>query len=208
MSDLPLIGYECLTVILPLLVTFWIMLAVYRHKKMSQAKTRFLMLLIFALYISAVFYFTGAGTIYDLMRNGILIDAEKINYFSFSRDIDVVGYFLNILLFVPFGVLVPLIWSNKKGLGYTLLSGFSFSLLIELSQLFNNRQSDVDDLLLNTLGALIGYLLFRIFANLTKKAVRPVNHLKCEGSIYIFAMFLGHFLMFNELCMAKIIYGL
>ena len=117
MSDLPMIGYQCLTVIMPLLVTFLILRAVYRHKKMPQVKSKFLMLFIFAIYISAVFYFTGAGTIFDLMVYGIRIDREKVNYLPFSRDIDVVGYFLNILMFVPLGVLLPLIWTNKSGLG-------------------------------------------------------------------------------------------
>ena len=117
MSDLPMIGYQCLTVIMPLLVTFLILRAVYRHKKMPQVKNQFLMLFIFAIYISAVFYFTGAGTIFDLMVYGIRIDREKVNYLPFSRDIDVVGYFLNILMFVPLGVLLPLIWTNKSGLG-------------------------------------------------------------------------------------------
>ncbi|HBT95229.1 MAG TPA: hypothetical protein DEB24_03600 [Coriobacteriia bacterium] len=36
------------------------------------------------------------------------------------------------------------------------------SLLIELSQLLNNRLTDIDDLIINTVGALIGFLLCRI----------------------------------------------
>ena len=37
----------------------------------------------------------------------------------------------------------------------------SFSLAIELNQLLNNRITDIDDLFTNTLGAIIGYLLYR-----------------------------------------------
>ena len=207
MNDLLLIAYECLAVILPFLITFLVLGAIYRYKKIPQTKTRFILLFIFALYVFAVFYFTGVGTIFDLQRYGIRIDADKVNYLPFSRDIDVVGYFLNILLFVPFGILVPLIWTNAKGIRYILISGFSFSLLIEISQSFNNRQTDVDDLILNTLGALIGYLLFRVLLNKIKRTANPVSNFKFELVVYFLSMFLGHFFIFNELGMAKILYG-
>ena len=207
MNDLLLKGYECLTVVLPFLITFVILSSIYKHKKIFQTKGRFLMLFIFTMYIFAVFYFTGAGTIFDLQRYGIQLNAGQINLLPFSKDIDIVAYYLNILLFVPFGFLLPFIWSDTAGLKYTVLSGLSLSLLIEISQLFNNRRTDIDDLLLNTLGTLIGYLLFRIFTHITQKTVHHVDHFKYEPAIYIIAMFLGRFMMFNEFGLAKILYG-
>lgn len=125
----------------------------------------------------------------------------------FSKDIDIVGYFLNVLLFVPLGFFLPFIWPNLDKLKYTVLSGFSFSLLIEISQLFNNRRTDIDDLILNTLGTGIGYLLFSGFIRGIKKTLHPVTAFKYEPVIYILATFLGHFLMFNEFGLAKILYG-
>ncbi len=44
----------------------------------------------------------------------------------------------------------------------TALTGFTLSLIIELSQLFNRRITDIDDLMMNTLGALIGWAIFRM----------------------------------------------
>lgn len=207
MNNLLLKGYECLTVILPFLITFVILSLVYKYKKISHTKGRFLKLAIFTLYIFAVFYFTGAGTIFDLKRYGIRLNAGEINLLPFSKYIDIAAYFLNVLLFVPFGLFLPFIWPDINKLKYTTLSGFSFSLLIEISQLFNNRRTDVDDLLMNTLGTLIGYLLFRVFINITKRAVSPATYFKYETAIYIIAIFLGHFLMFNEFGLAKILYG-
>ena len=46
--------------------------------------------------------------------------------------------------------------------------GLLFSLFIECSQLLNNRSTDVDDLIMNTIGAVIGLMLYRIFDKLTK----------------------------------------
>ncbi|MDK2951886.1 MAG: hypothetical protein PWQ77_1551 [Kosmotogales bacterium] len=207
MKDLLLKVYECLTVILPFLITFIILNLIYKYKKIPGTKWKFLKLIIFIIYIFAVFYFTGAGTIFDLQRYGIRLGTDQINLLPFSRHIDITAYFLNILLFVPFGFFLKFIWPDINKLKYIVLSGFSFSLLIEISQLFNHRQTDIDDLILNTLGTLLGYLLFRVFFRTTEKTVPAVNHLKYEPVIYILTVFSGHFLMFNELGLAKILYG-
>jgi len=207
MNDLLLKGYECLTVILPFLITFIILNLIYKYKKIPGTKWKFLKLIIFMMYIFAVFYFTGAGTIFDLQRNGIRLGTDQINLLPFSRHIDITAYFLNILLFVPFGFFLKFIWPDINKLKYIVLSGFSFSLLIEISQLLSNRQTDIDDLILNTLGTLLGYFLYRIFFRTTEKTVPTADHLKYEPVIYILTVFLGHFLMFNEFGLAKILYG-
>lgn len=89
-----------------------------------------------------------------------------------ASEFDVVSYLLNIVLFVPLGFLLPLIWERENNPWKILLAGVSFSLLIELSQLLNLRSTDIDDLLLNTLGAMIGFALMRLFALMTKRGKR------------------------------------
>jgi glycopeptide antibiotics resistance protein len=67
----------------------------------------------------------------------------------------------NILLGVPFGVLVPVVAPRTRGvLRVVLLTGVVM-LLVECAQgvLVTGRAFDVDDVILNTSGALIGYLL-------------------------------------------------
>ncbi len=66
---------------------------------------------------------------------------------------------MNVLLFLPFGFLLPVIWERFRDLLPTALAGFLLSLTIELSQLFTFRLTDVNDLIGNTLGAVLGYLL-------------------------------------------------
>lgn len=69
----------------------------------------------------------------------------------------------NVLAFVPFGVFLPLLVRRVRSLGKTLLLGFEFSLLVEITQLFSKVGSfDVDDILLNTLGVLCGYAVFYV----------------------------------------------
>jgi glycopeptide antibiotics resistance protein len=200
-------GYEFLTVILPFIIVFLILNEMCKRKGVTNTKGYFLWALIFSFYVLVVFYLTGVGTLFDLYRYRIGIHSNQINLLPFSKGIDIVAYLQNILLFVPFGFLLPFIWPNINKFRYVVLSGFSFSLLIELSQLLNNRSTDVDDLILNTLGAILGYLLFRLFINTTKWNNKRLRYGKYEPMIYIGAMFLGHFLLFNEFGLAKILYN-
>ncbi|OQD53226.1 hypothetical protein BM536_029390 [Streptomyces phaeoluteigriseus] len=67
----------------------------------------------------------------------------------------------NLLLGVPFGVLVPVLAPRARGLLRVLLLTATVMLLVEFAQgaLVTGRAFDVDDVILNTTGALIGYLL-------------------------------------------------
>ena len=49
---------------------------------------------------------------------------------------------------------------RRRNVKWTALSGFSVSLVIELSQLLNNRRPDVDDLLMNALGTALGGAIY------------------------------------------------
>jgi len=70
----------------------------------------------------------------------------------------------NLVLLAPFGFLLPLAWKDAKTLGKVLPTGFLLSLLIELLHLIiPGRAADVDDLILNTLGLLFGFLAFKLF---------------------------------------------
>lgn len=66
----------------------------------------------------------------------------------------------NILLLMPIGFLLPLINRDRWNIRITILIGFLFSLGIELCQILTKRgQFEFDDLINNTLGVFIGYLL-------------------------------------------------
>ena len=65
----------------------------------------------------------------------------------------------NIGIFVPVGFFFALLWHKKRFLR-ALFGGAGISLFIELCQLPMSRATDIDDLILNTLGALFGYILY------------------------------------------------
>jgi len=67
----------------------------------------------------------------------------------------------NIIGFVPFGALLPILRKRKMGFSKVLLLSFELSLVIEISQLILRVGScDVDDMILNTLGGCIGYAMY------------------------------------------------
>ena len=66
----------------------------------------------------------------------------------------------NILWFVPFGMLYPITLGRKRGFVTTVLTGAACSMSIELLQLlFVTGITDIDDVIFNTLGVALGYLL-------------------------------------------------
>lgn len=83
----------------------------------------------------------------------------------------------NILLFVPFGFGLPFI--TDFGMRKVVIAGLSFSIAIELLQLVTGllakitfRIADVDDVLFNTAGVAIGYVLFVGFMRLYRHTFR------------------------------------
>lgn len=81
--------------------------------------------------------------------------AYKLNSFE-----NLVG---NVAVFMPFGYLLPMVSSSKKTGFLVLCYAFFFSLFIELFQLFSAFGAfDVDDLILNSAGALLGYLIYKM----------------------------------------------
>jgi len=64
---------------------------------------------------------------------------------------------LNILLFVPLGMTLPLLWNKFRCAKRTVLFGLLMSLAIETLQILTFRATDVNDLITNTLGAYLGF---------------------------------------------------
>lgn len=97
---------------------------------------------------------------------------------------------LNILLFVPFGFGLPFISSYR--FKKVVILGMSVSLLIEFLQWFTGwltgvtfRVADINDLIFNTLGAAIGYLMFIGFVYLYQRFIGRGKFLTLTSSRYV-----------------------
>ena len=85
-----------------------------------------------------------------------------VHLFDYSNKRDIVWNVVgNIAMFIPSGIVLPVVYKNLDSFGKVAAAGAFLSLCIEILQLpFASRASDVDDLILNTLGVAIGYGIY------------------------------------------------
>ena len=87
-----------------------------------------------------------------------------VNLFDYEskRDLllNVIG---NVAMFIPSGIVLPIIYKRLDTYVKVLLAGAGISLCIEIIQLpFSVRATDIDDLILNTVGVIIGYGIYTL----------------------------------------------
>ena len=76
-------------------------------------------------------------------------------------------------MFIPLGIVWPSVYKELDAHWKVISAGIGVSLCIEILQLpFYDRVSDIDDLLLNSLGFIIGYLLYLLAKSLKKNIHR------------------------------------
>lgn len=203
MNELCLILYEILCEALPLGISLGLLAAHCRQEEMPLSPAGLGAAGLMGLYIMAVLHFTGAGTLGSGLMLGL--NLSHVNLIPFSQHpVSMFGYCLNILLFVPLGFLAPLIFRDCRPLQNTLGLGFGFSLLVEASQILSFRATDVDDLIMNTLGALAGWGLYRLTCRFLPRGNLPRPCLTTA----VLAPFLGRFFLYYELCFVHWMYEL
>lgn len=133
--------------------------AILKRRNFNQ----FIAILIFALYSIAVFSVVGVPT----------VGTFKVDFgFNLVPLIDIVNSpleyikntILNIILFIPLGFLVPAIWKNYRSINTMFIVGLALSVSIEILQIFTFRLTDIDDLITNTAGTVIGYYISKRFS--------------------------------------------
>ncbi len=208
MKELLFYGYEFLSEFIPFLIVLAVFIYSRKKKGLDISKSSCVMLVIFSIYIIGVYHFTSTGTLYNGLIYQLEMRKDLINLIPFSSDIDFIGYFLNAVLFVPLGILVPLIYKKMDKLKYIFGTGLGFSMLIEISQLLNNRRTDIDDLILNTVGAIIGFALYKIFNKYTYSKYQLNDKIPMVIMVVsILVIFIGRFMFFNEMGIARLLYG-
>ncbi len=95
---------------------------------------------------------------------------HAVHYYLISQQeplkVGIANTLGNVLLFIPLGIFLPLLWMRFRSIKSVLLAISFTSLLIEITQLLTaTGVFDVDDILLNTFGGVIGYAIFTTTAN-------------------------------------------
>lgn len=124
----------------------------------ERAKRRWGWMALLTLYLNAMYIVIGVPGIQYIRWDPTL---NLIPFQDFSSS-NITGMALNAVMFAPLGFLLPLIFERYRRWGRTLTAGFLTSLTVELIQLFTFRATDVDDLIMNTLGTLVGFLIAKL----------------------------------------------
>lgn len=89
----------------------------------------------------------------------------------------------NIIVFIPFGFLLPAQFKRFRKTIYAIITSAAFTIFIEVTQYFGGRAADIDDVLTNLFGAIIGfvfYLLFNLLLKNTKVWKKFINTYNTE----------------------------
>ena len=109
---------------------------------------------LFCLYLSAVFSLVGIPNV-TYCRPEL-----NLNLIPFAGMIgDLKNSALNVVLFIPLGLFLPLLWEPFRKLVPCTVFGFGLSLSIELLQILTFRATDVNDIITNVTGCVLGFLL-------------------------------------------------
>lgn len=141
----------------------------------TDRKVRIFGRLFFVLYMILALYFMffsetlDRTMVSDEYRYNLTLFKE-INRFwnmrhTYGWNVTIVNLLGNIVCFMPFGFLLPTISKNKvlKNFVSVTLLAMIFSLCIETAQLVMKVGAfDVDDILLNTIGGLLGYIFMKL----------------------------------------------
>lgn len=119
----------------------------------DRFKKKWFWAVLFVLYMNAMLIVVGIPSAQYIRWN------PEINWIPFQdiSSANIVGMVLNVLMFVPFGAFLPIYFAKFRKVSATVLAGVLMSFTIELFQLFTFRVTDIDDLIMNTLGTLLGY---------------------------------------------------
>lgn len=136
----------------PVLVVYFLLLSVFRRK---QKPLHILAGFVFSFYLFLVIAATGIGntTASSFSPEIILIP---------FRDMFVapMHFILNIAAFVPFGIFLPLLYKRCCNVKTVSVVGFLFSVSIELMQMLGWGVTEVDDIIANTFGVILGYCFY------------------------------------------------
>ncbi|WP_317638238.1 VanZ family protein [Lactobacillus xylocopicola] len=156
---------------------FWLLLVRRRRTIRSEA-----MVWLFAFYVLMVLMLTTFRNAYfpwalsfnwhrPLSDINLVFLRETWKMFYAQSRLDFIyNSFGNVVCFIPFGFLAPVVFSKKQSFARVVIAGIIFSVLIEgLQFLLGTGVSDIDDVFFNLCGAALGYLLYLLCWRIRQK---------------------------------------
>ncbi|OAS89443.1 MULTISPECIES: VanZ family protein [Metabacillus] len=158
-------------ILVPLFFIFVLFMIYFaKSRKQSYSIFQYTLLTSFVIYILGVIYFVFLPIDVNFGKY-----ANQAPWYSSTNiipilTIDLKTFLLNIMMLIPFGMYLPFINKRFDSVKSVAKLGFSLSFSIEVIQLLirvslgSARSTDINDLIANTLGSVLGYLLINILS--------------------------------------------
>lgn len=150
-----------------------------KNKKIDVKRELVLLLVYICIVVVVRFTFCPFGLVEGKIQP-LLFDAQKIfpmwvNFIPFVYWLDypdlkdvIINLVGNTAMFIPLGIVWPAVFKKLDSPPKAIAAGVGFSLCIEILQLpFFERATDIDDLILNCVGYLIGYGIYALVKKIT-----------------------------------------
>lgn len=164
---------------------FYLMLRRPWKRTGKTARTRELFLGLFCIFMFGLLFMTFRALYppFDELWDNAVYRMKNLKDVSFKpfailkymykydeREHFIMNILGNTLMFIPWGFGRPLLWKKQKKFGHAFLGALLLPIFIESVQLFSyNRTVDIDDILLNLAGALVGWVLYLAVAGIFPK---------------------------------------
>lgn len=153
--DLKFISHHLISGYIPMMVALLMYYTVLIVAKKKQTLAHIIVSFIFCFYLIGILTMTG-NCLWGSFSPRIVY-VPFVDMISGPKDT-----FLNMLLFVPLGLFLPLLYGKYDRLAKIAFAGFLISLSIEIAQMFGRGATDINDLITNTVGACLGYGVYKL----------------------------------------------
>ncbi|MGN7388659.1 VanZ family protein [Sporosarcina sp. SAFN-015] len=116
-----------------------------------------------------VYIFDRLSSVNMMPFRTIMSYFQANEYVSGWSSVSLVNLLGNMFVFSPIGFFIPLLWRRMDSFKAIFFIGFGVTCFIEGTQYFIGRSTDIDDIILNTIGVLIGYWVYLTWKVLTKR---------------------------------------
>lgn len=193
-SILEILGEVWPTILISSVIAISMRLVYLIKNKQKIILYREMLSLIFIIYVLCLFYVVTFGDVG--WSNSNFIPFKEMFRYSFGSNLFIKNVLGNIIMFVPYGFFVSYYLDLKKPLSAFLLV-LLVSTSIETTQLLIGRVFDIDDIILNIVGGMIGFAIYKLL-DLINDHLPPVlkNPIVYNIIIVLCAIFMAMY-MFN-----------
>ncbi len=176
------------TMFISLVILIFFRITYLYKNKMPFVFYKEVLMLSFVIYILCLFQMVTFRDVSTFSRNNFVLFKEILRY-NWGSPLFIKNVLGNILMFLPYGFYMSYYLKLKKIPGILVLT-LATSTLIETMQLSIGRCFDVDDILLNVIGGLIGYGIYVVFMRTFQKLPK-IFHSSWLRNVLAIIIFIG-----------------